>query len=40
MTMSDEIANMCVFLLSDASSHTTEQWIFVDGGHTHLDRAL
>ncbi|OGB58108.1 MAG: short-chain dehydrogenase [Burkholderiales bacterium RIFOXYD12_FULL_59_19] len=40
MTTPQEIANMCVFLLSDASSHTTGQWIFVDGGYTHLDRAL
>lgn len=40
MTTSEEMANMCVFLLSDASSHTTGQWIFVDGGYTHLDRAL
>ncbi len=40
MTTPDEIASMCVFLLSDVSSHTTGQWIFVDGGYTHLDRAL
>ncbi|MDP3650874.1 MAG: SDR family oxidoreductase [Rhodoferax sp.] len=40
MTTSEEIARMCVFLLSDASSHTTGQWVFVDGGYTHLDRAL
>ena len=40
MTTSEEIANMCVFLLSEASAHTTGQWIFVDGGYTHLDRAL
>jgi len=40
MTTAEEIARMCVFLLSDASSHTTGQWIFVDGGYTHLDRAL
>jgi L-fucose dehydrogenase len=40
MTTADEIARMTVFLLSDASSHTTGQWIFVDGGYTHLDRAL
>lgn len=40
MTTSEEIARMCVFLLSDASSHTTGQWMFVDGGYTHLDRAL
>lgn len=40
MTTSEEMARMAVFLLSDASSHTTGQWIFVDGGYTHLDRAL
>jgi L-fucose dehydrogenase len=40
MTTSEEIARMCVFLLSDASAHTTGQWVFVDGGYTHLDRAL
>ncbi len=40
MTTSEEIAKMCVFLLSEASAHTTGQWIFVDGGYTHLDRAL
>ncbi len=40
MTTADEMARMCVFLLSDASSHTTGQWVFVDGGYTHLDRAL
>lgn len=40
MTTAEEIANMCVFLLSDASAHTTGQWMFVDGGYTHLDRAL
>lgn len=40
MTTPGEIAKLCVFLLSDASSHTTGQWMFVDGGYTHLDRAL
>ncbi|QDL54536.1 SDR family oxidoreductase [Rhodoferax aquaticus] len=40
MTTSEEIARMSVFLLSDASAHTTGQWVFVDGGYTHLDRAL
>ncbi len=40
MTTSEEIARMCIFLLSDVSSHTTGQWVFVDGGYTHLDRAL
>ena len=40
MTTAEEMASMCVFLLSDVSSHTTGQWVFVDGGYTHLDRAL
>ena len=40
MTTAEEIARMCVFLLSDVSAHTTGQWVFVDGGYTHLDRAL
>ncbi len=40
MTTPEEIARMSVFLLSDQSAHTTGQWIFVDGGYTHLDRAL
>ena len=40
MTTADEIAAMVVFLLSEKSSHTTGQLIHVDGGYTHLDRAL
>lgn len=40
MTTAEEIADTVVFLLSDKSSHTTGQLIFVDGGYTHLDRAL
>jgi L-fucose dehydrogenase len=35
-----EIADTVCFLLSSRSSHTTGQWIFVDGGYTHLDRAI
>lgn len=40
MTTATEIADMAAFLLSDRSSHTTGQLIFVDGGYTHLDRSL
>jgi L-fucose dehydrogenase len=40
MTTAEEIANMAVFLLSERSSHTTGQLIHVDGGYTHLDRAI
>ncbi|WP_404406505.1 SDR family oxidoreductase [Pelagibacterium halotolerans] len=40
MTEDREIADTVVFLLSDRASHTTGQWLFVDGGYTHLDRAL
>jgi L-fucose dehydrogenase len=40
MTTAREIADMVVFLLSEKSSHTTGQLIYVDGGYTHLDRAL
>ena len=40
MTTAVEIADMVAFLLSEKSSHTTGQLLFVDGGYTHLDRAL
>ncbi|ATF84321.1 SDR family oxidoreductase [Burkholderia gladioli] len=40
MTTPEEIASTAVFLLSERASHTTGQWLFVDGGYTHLDRAL
>jgi L-fucose dehydrogenase len=40
MTTAEEIANMVVFLLSERSSHTTGQLIYVDGGYVHLDRAI
>ena len=40
MTTAEEIAATCVFLLSDKASHTTGQWLFVDGGYVHLDRAM
>ncbi|HEY4358845.1 MAG TPA: SDR family oxidoreductase [Acidobacteriaceae bacterium] len=41
MTEGAEIAAMTVFLLSNKQSgHTTAQHMVVDGGYTHLDRAL
>ncbi|AHE53752.1 SDR family oxidoreductase [Sphingomonas sanxanigenens] len=40
MTTAREIADTVVFLLSERSSHTTGQWVFPDGGYTHLDRML
>lgn len=38
-TTPEEIADTTVFLLSDRSSHTTGQLLFVDGGYVHFDRA-
>ncbi|MBC6998790.1 SDR family oxidoreductase [Cytophaga sp. FL35] len=40
MTTTEEIANTCLFTISDRSSHTTGQFIHVDGGYVHLDRAV
>lgn len=40
MTTAEEIANTTAFLLSSKSSHTTGQLLYVDGGYTHLDRAI
>jgi L-fucose dehydrogenase len=39
-TTKEEIANTVAFLLSEKSSHTTGQLLYVDGGYVHLDRAL
>lgn len=39
-TTIEEIGDTASFVLSPLSSHTTAQWIFVDGGYVHLDRAL
>ncbi len=40
MTTPEEIAAMAVFLISSLASHITGQHLYVDGGYTHLDRAL
>ena len=41
LTKPEEVAAAAVFLLSPTQSgHTTGQHVFVDGGYTHLDRAL
>lgn len=40
MTTTEEIADTVAFLLSERSSHTTGQLIYVDGGYVHLDRAI
>ena len=40
MTDASEIASMAVYALSQRALHLTGQWLFVDGGYTHLDRAL
>jgi L-fucose dehydrogenase len=40
MTTPEEIADTCLFTISERSSHTTGQFITVDGGYVHLDRSL
>jgi L-fucose dehydrogenase len=40
LTTTAEIAAMVLFLISEQASHITGQHVFVDGGYTHLDRAL
>ncbi len=40
LTTPEEVAAAVVFLASPRSGHTTGQFVFVDGGYTHLDRAL
>ena len=40
MTTCAEIGAAVAFLLSPRSGHTTGQLVYVDGGYTHLDRAL
>ena len=40
LTTPEEVASAIVFLASPLASHITGQILFVDGGYTHLDRAL
>jgi L-fucose dehydrogenase len=40
MTTAQEIADTVLFLLSSRASHITGEWIHVDGGYVHLDRAI
>ncbi len=40
MTTAEEVADTALWLLSERSSHTTGQFVFVDGGYVHLDRAM
>ncbi len=40
MTTAQEIADTVLFLASDRAAHTTGQYLFPDGGYTHLDRAI
>ncbi len=40
MTTAQEIADTILFLASDRAAHTTGQYLFPDGGYTHLDRAI
>ena len=40
MTTPQEIADTCLFTISSKASHTTAQFITVDGGYIDLNRAL
>ena len=40
MTTIEEIGDMAAFLISGKTAETTGEFLFVDGGYVHLDRAL
>ena len=40
LTTPEEVVSAIIFLASPLASHITGQILFVDGGYTHLDRAL
>lgn len=40
MTHAEEVAMSIIFLLSRWAGHITGQWVVVDGGYSHLDRAI
>ena len=40
MTAVEELADMVIIILSSKSSHSTVQFIYVDGGYAHSDRVL
>jgi len=39
LTTADEMASAILWLASPRASHVTGQFLYVDGGYTHLDRA-
>jgi len=40
MTTTQEVADAVVFIASSRAAHVTGQIVYVDGGYTHLDRAM
>lgn len=40
LTTADEMASAILWLASPRAGHVTGQFLFVDGGYTHLDRAV